>query len=103
MLKTLKSYFLIDTDFVTMISISLFYYCKKVFTHVNTGMIGKNLMKHHYQTETIFTVIERWKILHLQIMCMQYEQEFVKILKKNTGEYHDFYIQSNLAEVFENF
>ena len=43
----------------------------------------------------------------MQIRCTQ--KEFVKILKKkkkNSGEYHDFYVQRNtllLADVFEKF
>ena len=40
---------LLYRNFLTMISISLFYCCEKVFTRMNTWMIGKNSMKHHYQ------------------------------------------------------
>ena len=36
---------LIHTNFPTRIS--LFYYCKKVFTHMNTGIVGRNLIKPH--------------------------------------------------------
>ena len=39
---------LMHTNFLTMISVSLFYCHEKLFTHMNTWMIGKNLMKHHY-------------------------------------------------------
>ena len=28
--------------------ISLFYYCENVFTVMNTWIIGRNSMKHHY-------------------------------------------------------
>ena len=43
-------------DFLTMISISLFYYCEKVFIHTNTWMIGNNSMERHYLKNKIFTV-----------------------------------------------
>ena len=46
--ENLKYFFLIQTNFQTMISISLFYHCEKVFTNMNIWMIGKNLLKLHY-------------------------------------------------------
>ena len=39
---------LIHKNSRAMISMNLFCYCEKVFTHMNTWMIGKNSMKHHY-------------------------------------------------------
>ena len=39
---------LIQTNFLTIISINLFYCCNKVFTCMNTWMIGKNTIKPHY-------------------------------------------------------
>ena len=42
--KTLKKWLLINTDFLTNISISLFYCCKKEYTHMNIWMIGKMSM-----------------------------------------------------------
>ena len=43
--ENLKKDLLIHINLVTMISISLFYCCKKLFTNVNIWMIGKNSMK----------------------------------------------------------
>ena len=46
-----------------------------------------------------------WKILQMQIACMQ--NKFAKTLKlKKLGEYHDFYLKSGtilLADVSKNF
>ena len=39
---------LMHKDFLTMISISLFSCCEQVRTRMNTWMIGKKSMKHHY-------------------------------------------------------
>ena len=52
----LESDFLIYTNFLTMISKSLFCCCEKMFTYINAWMIGTNSMKHHYQRKKIFTV-----------------------------------------------
>ena len=46
---------LIHTSFLTMITISLFYYCENVLTLMNIWMIGKNSMKYHYVKRMIFT------------------------------------------------
>ena len=54
-----------------MITISLFYYWKKMFIFMNTWMIEKKVMKHCYLKRKIFTVT--------LIMCVQ--KEFVKNLK----------------------
>ena len=45
--EKLKERFLIHKNFLTMITISLFYCCKKVLILMNIWMIAKNLMKHH--------------------------------------------------------
>ena len=37
-----------------MKSISLFYCCEKIFTHMNTWMIGKSSMKHYYERKEDF-------------------------------------------------
>ena len=47
---------LLHTNFRTMITISLFYYCDKLFILMNILMIRKNSMKHHYREKKIFTV-----------------------------------------------
>ena len=46
--EKLKERFFINTNFPTMITISLFYYYEKVFTLMNMWMIGKNSMKRNY-------------------------------------------------------
>ena len=40
---------LMHTKLLATILINLFYCYKKVFTYMNTWMIGKKSMKHHYQ------------------------------------------------------
>ena len=44
-MKNLRKDFLIHTNFLTMITITLFFCCEKVFILKNTWMIGKNSMK----------------------------------------------------------
>ena len=44
--EKLKDLFLMHTDFLITKTISLFYYCGKVFILMNILMIGENLMKH---------------------------------------------------------
>ena len=45
--------FLIHHNFLTRITISLFYYSKRVFIFMNVWMIGKKSMKHHLNMEDI--------------------------------------------------
>ena len=40
---------------------------QKVSMHMNTLMIGNNLMKRHYLRKKAFTIRETWKILLMQI------------------------------------
>ena len=47
MMESSRNYFLIHKNFLTMISINLFYCFEKVFTHMNTSMIRKNSTKRH--------------------------------------------------------
>ena len=54
-IKTYGNDFLIHTNFLTGISIILIYCCKKVFTHTNIRMIGKNLVKLCSMKKKIFT------------------------------------------------
>ena len=69
------------TDFFTMISISLFYCCEKMFIHSTRWMIGKNLAKLYYLTKKIFTVTEA---------DYAHAKRVSKDLKiKNLGDYHD--------------
>ena len=44
--EKLKKRFFNINKFITIITISLFYCCEKVFIFMNVWMIGKNLMKH---------------------------------------------------------
>ena len=74
-----KKRFLIHANHLAIISINLFCCYEKVFTHMNTCMIGENSMKLHYLKKKIFAVTQTWKILLMQIKCIQ--KYFVKILK----------------------
>ena len=65
-----------------MITISLFYYCVKLFILTNVWKIGKNPMKRHYLKKKIFIVTYIWKILLMQLMHMQ--KEFEKYVQSNT-------------------
>ena len=72
---------------------------------MNTWMIGKNSMKHHYKIKNDFyshlnmedsTNVDK---AHVKRVCKYFEI-------KGLGEYHDLYVQSNkllLADVFQKF
>ena len=51
-----------------MISISLFYCCEELFTHINTCLIEKNSMKLHYLKKGI-AVTWAWNILLVRVAC----------------------------------
>ena len=61
LMKRYRNNLLIDTNFVTILLINSFCYCKKVLFHTYTltayeYMIVKTSMKHHYLRKEIFTV-----------------------------------------------
>ena len=99
--------FLMHTNFLTMMILSLFYYYNEVFIYTNLWMTGKNSMKHHHQRnikENFYSHLNTQDITdadyaHPKRVCKDFEM-------KNFGEYHDLYVQSDillLANVFENF
>ena len=101
--EKLKERFLIYTNFLTMITTSLFDCCKKVFIFMSIWMIRKSSMKYHYLKKKIFTILLQISTgtdsAHAKGICKDFEI-------KNLGEYHDLYVQSDtllLADVFENF
>ena len=52
--KLKERFFLIHINFPTMVTITLFYCCKKVFILMNIWMIGKNSVKSRYLKKKIF-------------------------------------------------
>lgn len=48
LMKTERRNFPLYTHFLTLIPISLFYCCEKMFIHINTWMIEENPLKHNY-------------------------------------------------------
>ena len=74
---------------------------KKVFIHMNTWIVEKDLMKPHLQVKKPFTV-----------NCLEYftdeyyihaQKLFEEFKLENLGEYHDLYVQSDtlfLAYIF---
>ena len=63
-MKTKGKDFLKRRNFLTMVLISSFFYCQKLFTYKNIWMIEKNLVKRYYL-----------KLMHI----MSTQKEFVKI------------------------
>ena len=55
-------------NFRTKISSNLCCCCERVFTYMNTWIIGKNLMKHDYMRKKILTVTSTWEIFLIQII-----------------------------------
>ena len=89
-LKKFLLFFIIHTNFLTMVSVSLFHCCEKVFTRMNICMIGKSSVKHgrYYW----------WRLHARKSVCNSSEI--------NLGEHHDLYVQSHkllLADVFNSF
>ena len=81
----------------TLIIISLYYFCKKVFILMNIWMTRKNSMKHQYFKKKSFIVTLIWKILSVHAKRVWKDVEI-----KNSGKHHDCYVQNNtllLADV----
>ena len=51
-----------ETDFVIVTSLNFIWCCKKVLIPMNTWMIGKSLMKHHYLKKKLYDNLI-WKTL----------------------------------------
>ena len=62
-MKRQSNDFLIHTNFLTLIKISLFCYCKKVFIFKNIWMTWKNSVKHYYLKKKVFTVLKFGNII----------------------------------------
>ena len=87
-----------------MISINLFCCYEKMFNHMDTWVVGKNSIKHHYLRKKIYSHLNIENItaadyVHPQRVWKDFEIKYFV-------EYHDLYVQSNsllLADVFESF
>ena len=92
---------LIHITFLTIISINLFCYCREVFTHTNTWVIGKLSQKHHYPKKE-----DCYSNLNADA-DYRHKKRVRKIFKmKHFGEYHDLYVHSKtflLADILQNF
>ena len=102
--ETLKKRFCI-TNFLTMISISLFHCCKKMFTLYkymdNWEKFNKTSLpeKEDFYSHLNMEDITDPDYTHAKKVCKDFEI-------RNLGKYRGLYIQSNtllLADVFENF
>ena len=85
-----------------MITISLFYCCKKVFPLMNNWIIRKNSMKQHYLKKKILQSVNMEDITDADLGHTKRVCKDCKI--KNLGVNHNFYVQSDslwLANVFE--
>ena len=96
-----------------MTSISLFYFCKKVFALVNLWMIRKKLLKLYY-LEKLFLLSPK----HGKYYWCTYAKRYLRYytdakrvwkdfkIKKKLGNYHELHVQCDtllLVKVFENF
>ena len=98
-----KAFGKIHTSFLTMISISLFCCCENLFTHMNTWIIGKTLMKHYYYEKKLLQSLHHercyWCRLQTKRVCKEFEIKYLL-------EYHDLYVPTDtllLDDVFNNF
>ena len=97
LMKNSKRFLRINLSSVITMLINLVCCWENVFIVTNIRNIGRNLIKHHY--------LEQW-FLQLKTQITILHREFLKILKKNSGEYHDLYFKSNTllqADTFKNF
>ena len=75
-----------------MITISLFYYCKKVFILLNIWMIEKEINetscteKEYFYSHLNKEDITDADYAHVKRVCKE-------SAIKNSGKYHDFYVQ----------
>ena len=56
--KNFQKRLLFYTILLIIISVNLFYCCKKVLTHINTRMIKKNLTKYCYQRNKMLQLLK---------------------------------------------
>ena len=73
--------FLIYTNLLTMTSISLFYYCEKVFTLINIWMIWENLIEKNLNMEDIIDEDYR----HAKSVCKEFKT-------RNLGYNNDLHV-----------
>ena len=87
-----------------MISISLFYYCEKVFTHANTNDWEKMNEISLSEKEDFYSYLNMKDITDAKYV---HTKRFCKDFKiRNLGNYHDLHVQRNTllsADAFEMF
>ena len=91
-MKSWKNDFLIHTNFLAMITISLFYCCEKVLSLKIYEWLGKNETLFP-ETEDFYSHLNMEDITHADYtdakrVCNEFEI-------KNLGEYRDLYFWSN--------
>ena len=75
-----------------MITISLFYYCKKVFFLMNIWIVGKNSMKHYYLERNVYSHLNMEDITDSAYVHRKRVFQDFKI--KNLEEYHVLYFKA---------
>ena len=80
------------------------YYCsEKVFIPMEMQILGKNVVKYHYQAKRISNL----NMEDISDIDYRHSNNMFKVFKlENLGDYHDLYIQSDtllLVDVFNNF
>ena len=87
-----------------MISITLFCCCEIVFTHMNTWIVGKHLTKPLPVNKNVYSHLNMEHITDADYTLE--ERVFIDFQMKSLGEYHGFYVQSDIllfSDVFESF